>query len=121
MIPGLNPKKMQAVMKQLGMSQEDIDAKRVIIEKSNGDNIIIDNPSVAKVKMQGQETFQISGDISEESSEETTESENEEGEEETNEADIKMIQDKTNANKEKIIQILKDNNGDIAKTILDLS
>jgi len=30
MFPGLNPKKMQAMMKQMGMAQEEIDANRVI-------------------------------------------------------------------------------------------
>ena len=66
MLPGLNPKKMQAVMKQMGISQDEIPASKVIIEKSEGGKIIINNPSVTKIKMQGQETFQIAGDISEE-------------------------------------------------------
>ena len=36
MIPGLgglNPKKMQGLMKQMGISQEEIPAEKVIIEK----------------------------------------------------------------------------------------
>ena len=69
MFPKLDPKKMQAMMKQLGIKQEDIDAKRVIIEKEDG-KIIIEEPSVVKVNMQGQETFQISGNIREETNEE---------------------------------------------------
>lgn len=61
--------------------------------------------------MQGQEQFQISGDIKEESREEKIK-----------EDDIKMIQEKTGIkDKNKIIQKLKENNGDIAQTILDLS
>ncbi len=63
---GLNPKKMQAMMKQLGMNQEEIDASKVIIEKIDNTKIIIENPSVSKVSVQGQESFQISGDIREE-------------------------------------------------------
>ena len=43
----MNPKKMQAVMKQMGISQEDIDASKVTIEKTDGSNITINNPSVA--------------------------------------------------------------------------
>lgn len=62
MIPGLNPKKMQAMMKQMGMAQEEIEATRVIIEKPEG-KIIIENPSVSKINMQGNVNFQISGDI----------------------------------------------------------
>ena len=64
MLPNLDPKKMQAMMRQLGIAQEELDAKRVIIE-TDDKKIIIDNPSVIKIKMQGQENFQVSGDISE--------------------------------------------------------
>ena len=52
MLGGLNPKKMQALMKQMGMEQIDIEALRVIIEKTDNSRIIIDNPAVAKISMQ---------------------------------------------------------------------
>jgi nascent polypeptide-associated complex subunit alpha len=113
MMPGLDPKKMQAMMKQLGIKQEEIDATRVVIEKEDG-KIIIENPSVLKVKMQGQETFQISGDIIEESLEE-------EAEEENMEKDIAMIAEKTGKDKDEIAIALEKNNGDIAATIMELS
>jgi len=100
-------------MKQLGIKQEEIDATRVIIEKEDG-KIIIDNPSVLKVNMQGQETFQISGEIREE------ESQGEE-ETETNEKDIEMIMEKTGKSKEEVALALEKNEGDIASTILELS
>jgi len=127
MIPGLNPKKMAAVMKQLGMSQEEIDASQVIIKKSeNSGKIIIDNPSVVKVKMSGQETFQISGNIREESAEiresEDFEEANESEESDKEfEQDIETIMEKTGADKEEAVLALEKNNGDIAKAILELS
>ena len=58
MFPNLDPKKMNSLMRQMGLSQEDIPAVRVIIEKEDG-KIIIHNPAVTKIKMQGQESFQI--------------------------------------------------------------
>ena len=69
MFGGMNPKKMQAMMKQLGINQEEVEAERVIIEKLDG-KTIIENPSVVKVKMQGQESWQISGEAREEIAEE---------------------------------------------------
>jgi nascent polypeptide-associated complex subunit alpha len=105
MFPGIDPKKMQAVMKQMGISQEEINAVRVIIEKSEG-KIIIENPSVVKVKMQGQETFQISGNIIEE--------------EEVSEEDIKKIVEKTGASEKKAREVLE-KTGDLAEAILELS
>jgi len=111
MFPGIDPKKMQAVMRQLGIKQEEIDAERVIIEKKDG-RIIIEEPSVTKVNMQGQETFQISGEISEEAN----------GEEiEATEKDINTIMEKTGKSKDEVAICLEKNEGDIAATILELS
>ena len=113
MIPGLDPKKMQAMMRQLGIKQEEIDATRVIIEKEDG-KIIIDNPSVLKVNMQGQETFQISGEISEEEGGDSEE----EGQ---TDKDIEMIMEKTSKTREEVTLALEKNQGDIASTIMELS
>jgi len=108
MFPNLDPKKMQAVMKQMGIAQEEIDATRVIIE-TDDKNIIIDNPSVIKIKMQGQSNFQISGDISEENLEEDSEE------------DIKTIMEKTGCSEEDAKQALEENNNNLAEAILALS
>jgi len=107
MFPGLNPKKMQAVMKQMGISQEEINASRVIIEKPDG-KIIIENPSVTKIRMQGQETFQIVGEIHEES------------EPTISEEDIKTIMEKTGVSEKKARETLEKTD-DLAGAILELS
>ncbi|MGV8151469.1 MAG: nascent polypeptide-associated complex protein [Candidatus Nanoarchaeia archaeon] len=108
MFGGIDPKKMQAVMKQMGISQTEIPASRVIIETEDK-NIIISNPSVVMVKMQGQESFQISGDISEEISEDNFEE------------DIKTIVEKTGCTKDDAERALKEANGDLTEAILKLS
>lgn len=117
MFPNINPKKMQAMMKQLGIKQEEIDAERVVIEKSDG-KIIIEEPSVVKVVMQGQETFQISGNIREE--EGKAENEETETKEQINK-DIETIMEKTGKSKEEVALCLEKNDGDIASTIMELS
>ena len=114
MFPGLNPKKMQAVMKQMGISQDEIDANRVIIE-TDKNNITINNPSVTKVNMQGQDTFQISGDISEEAGE------SEETSKDTTQDDIKTIMEKANCLEEEAKMALEKANGDLTEALLDLS
>ena len=105
----MNPKKMQAVMKQMGMSQEEIPASRVIIEKTDDSKIIIENPSVTKIKMQGQETFQIAGEISEESSEVGI-----------SEEDIQTVMEKTGKSEQEAKEALE-KTGDLAEAILELS
>jgi nascent polypeptide-associated complex subunit alpha len=114
MIPGLgglggmNPKKMQGMLKQLGMSQEEIDASRVIIEKSDNNKIVIENPSVTKISMQGQESFQITGNIREETDFSILEE------------DLKTIVNKTGASEEDARKALEETR-DLAEAILKLS
>lgn len=105
---GMNPKKMQAMMKQLGIDQEEISAERVTIDKTDGSKIIIDNPSVVKIKMQGQESFQITGDVREE-------------EEGIKESDVLLVMEKTGKSKEEAKSALEESDGDIAEAILQLS
>ena len=109
MLGGLNPKKMQALMKQMGMEQIDILASKVIIEKTDNSKIIINNPAVAKISMQGKETFQISGEIKEESSKP-----------QISEADIKTIRDQTGKS-ESVARSALEKTGDLAEAILELS
>jgi len=109
MLPGLNPKKMQAVMKQMGIAQEDIDASRVIIEKTDDSRIIIKNPSVTKIKMQGQETFQVAGEILEETAKVSI-----------SEEDIKTIMEKTGKSEGEARTALE-KTGDLANAIMKLS
>ena len=109
MFGGLDPKKMQGMMKQMGIAQEDVPASKVIIEKLDNTKIIIENPSVTKIKMQGQETFQIAGDISEETAEIGV-----------SEEDIQTIVEKTGASEEKAKEALE-KTGDLAEAILELS
>ncbi len=121
MFPGINPKKMQAMMKQMGIAQEEINANRVIIE-TNENNIIINNPSIVKINMQGQTNFQISGDISEEERENTESIEESEQESEDNtEEDIKTIIEKTGCDEKEAKKSLEDAKGDLADAILSLS
>ena len=106
---GLNPKKMNAMMKQMGIAQEEIPTSKVTIEKTDGSNIIIEPASVTKIKMQGQETFQISGEIKEESAKVKI-----------SEEDIQTIIDKTGKSEEEAKEALEET-GDLAEAILKLS
>ena len=105
----MDPKKMQAVMKQMGIAQEEIPALKVIIERSGNSNIIISNPSVTKIKAQGQESFQIAGDISEETAAP-----------EISKEDIKTVAEKTGKS-EKEAKTALEKTGDLAESILELS
>ena len=105
MLGGIDPKKMMGMMKQLGISQEEIKADRVVIEGEK--RIIINNPNVVKIKMQGQESFQITGEISEELG--------------VTEEDIKQVMKKTGKSEKEAKKALEKAKGDLAEAILALS
>lgn len=107
---GLNPKKMQSMMKQLGMSQDEIEANKVTIEKTDGTKIIFENPSVTKMNIQGNDMFQITGDFSEETS----------APEAFSEEDVKTVSEKTGASEDVAKKALEET-GDLADAILKLS
>ena len=104
---GLDPKKMGAMMAQMGIKQSEIDASEVVI-KGRDKNIVIKEPSVVKITMSGQDMFQISGKIEESEKEEISED------------DIKTVMAQTKANRENAINALKKSGGDLAQAILYL-
>lgn len=103
---GMDPKKMQALMKQMGIRSEDIDAKKVTIETGSA-TIIIEKPQVTKVTMQGQASFQIAGDIR--------------IEEKSTEEDVKMVMEQAGCSEDDARTALEKSNGDIAQAILSFS
>lgn len=111
MIPKLNPRKMQQMMRRMGIQQQDIeDAQQVIIRCSDRE-IVIDNPSVAKVNMMGQETFQISGQESERSLDTKPEINND---------DVNTVMEQAGVAESKARQAIEEAKGDLAQAIMSL-
>lgn len=106
----INAKQIEKVMKQMGMSQEPLDVKRVIFELEDI-KLVIDEPSVTKVMMQGQETYQVQGEAREESVEEELFSDE----------DVDIVKEKTGKSEEEVRKVLEENKGDIAGAIMELS
>ncbi|MEK6872215.1 MAG: nascent polypeptide-associated complex protein, partial [Nanoarchaeota archaeon] len=96
-------------------AQEEIDAQRVIIECSDK-KIIIEEPSIMKIKMQGQQQFQISGIIKE-----IATGEDEEEDVDHTEEDIKTIMEQTGASEKKAREALAKANGDLTEAMMGLS
>lgn len=110
-MPGMNPGQMRKMMQRMGIQQNEIEAEAVII-KAAGKDIIITEPSVLKVNMMGQETFQISGHITERPSG---------GEPELSEDDIKTVMEQASVEREEAIEAIKKNDYDLAKAIMELT
>jgi len=104
---GVNPKQMAGMMKKMGISQVNLPVRKVILEMADG-NLVIENPDVMKIKMQGQESYQITG----EAIEEATESFSEE--------DIKLVVEKSGKSEDEARKALENSDGDIAEAIVEL-
>jgi nascent polypeptide-associated complex subunit alpha len=62
---GMNPQKMQQMMKQMGIDVDEIDATEVVIKRDGDTDLVFANPDVTKMDARGQETYQVIGEPSE--------------------------------------------------------
>ena len=109
MFPGrIDPRKMQSMMKQMGISTEEIPAKKVIIETSEK-RIVIEPCQVSAMTVQGQKTFTVAG----------TERE-EEIEFKAGKEDVEMVAEQAGVSEKEAEKALKESKGDIAEAILKL-
>ncbi|MDV0446431.1 hypothetical protein MsAg5_02640 [Methanosarcinaceae archaeon Ag5] len=107
---GMNPKKVQGMMKQLGIDMIEIEnAEQVIIKTTDGD-IIIENPAVSIMRAQGVDTYQINGDVKKMPKQLTIPDE-----------DVRLVCEQTGVGAEEAKAALEAANGDLAEAILSLS
>lgn len=111
MIPGANPRQLKQMMRQMGISQEDLDATEVII-KTPTKKLVFKNPSIQKVSMQGQVTFQLAGDFSEEDLDVKVTISND---------DIQTVVEQAGVSEDEARKALEESKGDIAQAIVNLS
>ncbi|GAA0221268.1 nascent polypeptide-associated complex protein [Halobacterium noricense] len=57
----MNPRKMQQMMKQMGIDVTEIDAEEVVI-RTGEEELVFDGAQVTRMDAQGQETYQIVGE-----------------------------------------------------------
>lgn len=106
----VNPKQMERMMKRMGISMDEVDARQVVIKCADRD-IVIDNPQVVKTKMQGKDSFQVTGDVRVDKTEVKLE---------INPEDVKMVAEQAKVSEQKATQALEKSGGDIAQAIIDL-
>ncbi|UCG95770.1 MAG: nascent polypeptide-associated complex protein [archaeon] len=102
-----NPKQIQQAMKKMGIKSEEVDAEEVVI-RCRGRNIVIKEPSVSKIKMGTQETFQVMGKVSEEPAEKFSQD------------DVKLVTEQTGCSEEEALKALEET-GDMAEAIMKLN
>ena len=103
----MNPAKMQGMMKKMGIAQSELPVKRVVFEMDDG-NLVIEDPSVVKISMQGQVSYQVTGEAVEESAESFSAE------------DVEMVVEKSGKSEDEVKAALAESDGDIAEAIMSL-
>jgi nascent polypeptide-associated complex subunit alpha len=101
---------MKAMMKKLGMNVEQIEDVQSIVIKTPKGNYVFDSADVQAMTMQGQTTYQITGDIRFEPANVEIPKE-----------DVTMVAAQANVSKEKARAALVATKGDIAEAIMKLA
>jgi len=109
MMPGMrnfNPQQMGKMMRSMGIKNEELDVKRVVFELADK-NLVIEQPNVSVIDMQGQKTYTVMGEAREEQAG-------------VPEEDVKMVAESAEVSKDEAREALEESEGDIAKAITAL-
>lgn len=113
MIPGMNPKQlkqMQRQMKKMGMDMKALDGAQEVIIRFEDKEIIISNPEVNVMNVMGQDNYQITGDAVEVEAEIVIPDE-----------DVEMVANQAGVSLDAARAALEESNGDLAEAILNLN
>ena len=113
MIPGMNPKQMknmQRQMKKMGMGMKEIEDVQEVIIRCEDKDIIISPAEVSIMTVMGQETYQVTGTAVEVEKEIAIPEE-----------DIEMVANTAGVSAEDAEAALKETGGDLAEAILKLN
>ncbi|MFP8951826.1 nascent polypeptide-associated complex protein [Natrialbaceae archaeon A-arb3/5] len=115
---GLNPRKMQQMMEQMGIDVDEIDAEEVIIRTDEYD-LVFDNADVTKMDARGQETYQIIGSPEEVESGAAGGSDADAGSSIPDE-DVELVAGRAGVDEDEAREALEANDGDLAAAIEQL-
>jgi nascent polypeptide-associated complex subunit alpha len=103
------------MMQKMGMKMDQISDVSAVIIKTPSTDIVIEEPSVTVINMQGQTMYQIAGGrISEAQPQQSAQSV-------VSEADVQLVAQQTGKSVEESRKALVEAGGDLAKAILALS
>jgi nascent polypeptide-associated complex subunit alpha len=109
----VNPRETRRMMQRMGMSMDAVQDVEEVIIKTSSKEIVIEQPEVAILQMQGQKIFQVAGGkITEKTAEHKAPAFV------VAEEDVKLVADQTGKSIEEARKALEECEGDLAKAIL---
>ncbi len=105
---GMNPREANRMMQRMGMQVKQIDDVTRVIVETTSKRIIIDNPEVATIVVQGQTVYQVGGGtVREEGASGASSSE-----------DVNLVAAQAGVSAEEATTALKQSAGDLAQAII---
>ncbi|WP_128477811.1 nascent polypeptide-associated complex protein [Halorussus pelagicus] len=117
---GLDPRKMQQMMKQMGIDVDELDAEEVVITKSDGEQLVFDNPEITIMDARGQETYQVVGEPETRGADETSAVESGDesgGSSGIPDEDVEIVAQQAGANEDDAREALEATDGDLAAAV----
>lgn len=113
----MNPREQKRMMQRMGMNMDSVPDVQQVIIRTSGKDIVIDEPEVAILEVQGQKMYQvIGGQVSEQApSQRQTAAVAQPA---FSEEDVQLVADQTGKSLEKAKEALEECGGDLAKAIL---
>jgi len=112
----MNPREQKRLMQRMGMNMDSVPDVQQVIIKTSGKDIVIDEPEVAILEVQGQKMYQvIGGQVSEQAPSYRQVAKPAAA---YSEEDVRLVADQTGKSLEKAKEALEECQGDLAKAIL---
>jgi nascent polypeptide-associated complex subunit alpha len=113
----MNPREQKRLMQRMGMNMDSVPDVQQVIIRTSGKDIVIDEPEVAILEVQGQKMYQvIGGQVSEQAPSQRQASKATQPA--FSEEDVRLVADQTGKSLEKAKEALVECQGDLAKAIL---
>ncbi|QZA87521.1 nascent polypeptide-associated complex protein [Salinarchaeum sp. IM2453] len=114
---GLDPRKMEQMMKQMGIDVDSVDATEVIIRVDEDTELVFDSPQVTKMDARGQNTYQVVGSPEER---DRTDTDTQTETVDIPDEDVEMVAMRADVDEETAREALKQNDGDLAAAVAEL-
>ena len=108
----MSPRNAKRMMQRMGMNMGEMPDVQEVIFRTSDKEIVVENPQVAVIDMQGQKIFQVTGEVNERALE------TQEAKVTIPEEDVQLVADQTGRSMEDAKRALEASDGGLAKAIL---
>jgi nascent polypeptide-associated complex subunit alpha len=123
---GMDMRKMQQMMEQMGVEMDELDATEVVIRLESGEELYFDAPDVSNIEAQGQTTYQVVGEPTRrdgdggagtDAADTDEDAEAAAGGSGIPDADVELVAQRTGAGEEAAREALEAEDGDLGKAV----